>query len=168
MDTIMPKGIFPCQDGFILSSPLLAHWTRFLALMKNPELDSLQFPDDVLDTESELKGKIDILWYEWLSERTKKEVMEACQAVKFFVTAVATPQDAVEDPHFKGHGFWVGVDHPVTGKQTYPGAPIRIGPGSWQIRLPAPMIGQHNQEVYQDRLGYPEKELFEFQKAGII
>jgi crotonobetainyl-CoA:carnitine CoA-transferase CaiB-like acyl-CoA transferase len=168
MDTIMPKGIFPCRDGFILSSPLLAHWTRFVALMKNPELERLQFPDDVLETESEMKGKIDILWYEWLSERTKREVMEACQAVKFFVTAVATPRDAVEDPHFKGHGFWVEVDHPVTGKQTYPGAPIRIGPGSWQVRLPAPMIGQHNQEIYQDRLGYSKKELFEFQKTGMI
>jgi crotonobetainyl-CoA:carnitine CoA-transferase CaiB-like acyl-CoA transferase len=166
--TIMPGGVFPCQDGFVLSTPVLAHWPRFVALMGNPELAKLSFPDDVLDTESEMHGQIDIMWYEWLSERTKREAMEAGQAVKFFVTAIATPGDAVDDSHFKGHGFWVEADHPVTGKQTYPGAPVQIGKDSWQIRRPAPLIGQHNREVYEDRLGYSKKDIRKFEQSGLI
>ena len=166
--TIMPGGIFPCKDGFIASLPVLPHWPRFVALMGNPDLDKLEFPDEVLDTESDVKGEIDIMWYEWLSERTKKEAMEACQKEKFFVTAVSTPKDAVEDSHFKGHGFWVEADHPITGKQTYPGAPINIGKDSWLVRRPAPMIGQHNGEVYEGQLGYSEKGLTSLKNAGII
>ncbi len=167
-NTLMPGGIFPCKDGFIASLPVLAHWSRFLELMKYPELEKLEFPDDVLDTESEIKGEIDIMWYEWLSQRTKREVMEACQAVKYFVTAVSTPQDAVEDPHFKGHGFWVEAEHPVTGRQTYPGAPIKIGEDSWQIRRPAPLLGQHNGEIYGDQLGFSKEKFAELRQAGII
>jgi crotonobetainyl-CoA:carnitine CoA-transferase CaiB-like acyl-CoA transferase len=166
--TLMPGGTFPCKDGFIASLPILPHWTRFVQLMQDPELEKLNFPDDVLDTESETKGEIDIMWYEWLSQRTKREAMEACQSVKFFGTAVSTPQDAVEDSHFKGHGFWVEVEHPVTGKQTYPGAPINIGKGSWQARRPAPLLGQHNQEIFGNILGYSEDQLNELQEAGII
>ncbi|MBW2091949.1 MAG: CoA transferase [Deltaproteobacteria bacterium] len=163
---IMPGGIFPCKDGFIVSLPVLIHWPRFVALMNRPELEKIRFPDDMFDMD--IKGEIDVMWYEWLAERTKKEAMEAAQAVKFFVTAVSTPKDAVEDPHFEERGFWVEAEHPVTGKQVYPGAPLDVGEDSWQIRLPAPLLGQHNEEIYCGQLGYGRDELDELKKEGVI
>jgi CoA:oxalate CoA-transferase len=166
--TIMPGGVFPCRDGFIASFPVLAHWPRFVKLMKDPELEKLGFPDDVLNTESDTKGRIDIMWYEWLAQRTRREAMEECQAAKFFVTAVSTPKDAVEDLHFQERGFWVKAEHPLTGEQIYPGAPIEVGKGSWRVRRPAPLLGQHNQEVYEDHLGYSKGEIETFKKMGII
>jgi len=144
---IMPGGVFPCKDGFIASLPILPHWTRFLELMNNSDLEAVEYPDEVLDAEADIKGVIDVMWYDWLSERTKKEVMEECQAVKWFGTTINTPQDAVEDPQFTGRGFWVEAEHPVSGKQTYPGAPIKIGDDSWKLRKPAPMLGEHNEEI---------------------
>ena len=83
------------------------------------------------------------------------------------VTALSTPKDAVEDPQFVGRGFWVEADHPVSGKQTYPGAPVKIGERGWRIRRPAPRLGQHNREVLSG-LGYSEPEIDEFKKASII
>jgi len=162
---IMPHGIFPCKDGFITSSPILPHWPRFVKLMGNPELEKIRYPDDMFDMD--LKGEIDVMWYEWLENRTKKEVMETCQAVKWFSTAVNTPKDALEDPHFQGHGFWQEVDHPVSGKQAYPGAPMQIG-DSWRIRRPAPLLGQHNREIYGNRLGYSEEDLEKLKAEGVI
>jgi crotonobetainyl-CoA:carnitine CoA-transferase CaiB-like acyl-CoA transferase len=162
---IMPAGIYPCKEGYISSTPILPHWPRFVELMKRPELEKLTFPDDMLDMD--IKGELEVMWYEWLSERTAREVMEEAQAVKFFVTALSTPKDAVEDPQFVGRGFWVEADHPVSGKQTYPGAPVKIGEGGWRIRRPAPRLGQHNREVLSG-LGYSEPEIDEFQKTSII
>jgi crotonobetainyl-CoA:carnitine CoA-transferase CaiB-like acyl-CoA transferase len=161
----MPAGIYPCKEGYISSTPILPHWPRFVELMKRPELEKLTFPDDMFDMD--IKGEIEVMWYEWLSERTAREVMEEAQAVKFFVTALSTPKDAVEDPQFVGRGFWVEADHPVSGKQTYPGAPVKIGEGGWRIRRPAPRLGQHNREVLSG-LGYSEPEIDEFQKTSII
>ena len=166
--TLMPGGIFPCKDGFIASRPVLPHWPRFVELMKDPRLEKLSFPDDILDTEADIKGEIDIMWYEWLAQRTKQEAMEECQAVKFFATAVSAPKDAVEDPHFKERGFWVESEHPLSGRQTYPGAPINVGEDSWRVRRPAPMTGQHNMEVYGEQLGYSKKDITELQNEGII
>jgi crotonobetainyl-CoA:carnitine CoA-transferase CaiB-like acyl-CoA transferase len=93
--------------------------------------------------------------------------MEACQKVKWFSTAVNTPRDAVEDPHFRGHGFWQEAEHPVTGKQVYPGAPIKLG-DSWRINRAAPLLGEHNREVYGDQLGCSEEDLERLKAENII
>jgi crotonobetainyl-CoA:carnitine CoA-transferase CaiB-like acyl-CoA transferase len=162
---IMPAGIYPCKEGYVSSTPILPHWPRFVELMKNPELEKIKFPDDMFDMD--IKGEIDVMWYEWLSERTAREAMVEAQAVKFFVTALSTPKDAVEDPQFVDRGFWVEADHPVSGKQTYPGAPVRIGEDGWRIRRPAPVLGQHNHEVLSG-LGYSETEIDQFKNTGII
>ena len=162
---LMPGGVFPCKDGYIVSLPIFPHWPRFVELMKNPELERIRIPEDMFDMD--LKGEIDVMWYEWLSERTRYEAMEECQAVQWHGTAINTPKDAVEDPQFKERGFWVEAEHPVTGRQTYPGAPVKIGDDSWQIRRPAPMLGQHNEEIFS-KLGYGKKELENFEVNGAI
>ena len=133
--------------------------------MKHPDVDKIRFPEDIMDVD--IKGEIDVLWYDWLSERTKQEVMEQAQAVKWFATAINTPEDAVKDPHFKEHGFWVEAEHPVTGKQTYPGAPVKVGEDSWRIKRTAPGLGQHNQKIF-GRLGYGPEKIKELYKQGII
>jgi crotonobetainyl-CoA:carnitine CoA-transferase CaiB-like acyl-CoA transferase len=93
--------------------------------------------------------------------------MEEAQAVKYFITALSTPKDVMEDPQFIGRGFWVEVDHPVSGRQTYTGAPVKIGEDGWRVRSPAPMLGQHNQEILGG-LGFKETEIDQFNKNGII
>ncbi|MBW2087313.1 MAG: CoA transferase, partial [Deltaproteobacteria bacterium] len=164
---ILPFGTFPCQDGFIVSLPIVTHWPRFVELMKMPELaDRYNFPEDIFDMD--VKGEIDVMWYEWLAERTKEEAMADCQAARWFGTAVQTPRDVVEDSHFKERGFWQEVEHPVMGRLTYPGAPVRVGPDSWQVRLPAPTLGQHNAEVYIHQLGYTNEDLQKFKETGVI
>jgi hypothetical protein len=41
----------------------------------------------------------------------------------------------------------VEVDHPVTSKLTYAGAPVKAG-GFFKMRRPAPILGQHSEEIY--------------------
>ena len=55
--------------------------------------------------------------------------------------AMNTPKDAVKSPQFAERGFWVEVEHPVTGKQIYPGDPIHMESTQWKIRMPAPPFG---------------------------
>jgi crotonobetainyl-CoA:carnitine CoA-transferase CaiB-like acyl-CoA transferase len=162
----MPGGVYPCQDGFLLVMPILTHWSRFLALMKVPDLEKYNYPNDIVNVE--YKGEVDAIWYQWCAERTKRQAMEECQAVKFFGTTVQTPKDAVEDPHFNERGAWVQIEHPVTGKQIYPGAPIKMGEAPWQVRMPAPTIGQHNIEVYCDQLGYSREDVIRLRESNVI
>ena len=141
---IMPTGIFPCKDGLVRTQGGLPYWERFVKLF--PEFEKFSWPEDVLDVENN-KPEVDVAWYEWCAERTKQEIMEACQAVKFWGVAVNTPKDSIIDPHLRSRNFWVEADHPVTGRQIYPGDPLHAESSPWRIRTPAPLLGQHNEEI---------------------
>ena len=60
------------------------------------------------------------------------------------------------------------VDHPEAGKVRYPGPPFRFSKTPWEIERRAPMLGEHNSEIYCGRLGYLKNDLVQFRRAGII
>jgi crotonobetainyl-CoA:carnitine CoA-transferase CaiB-like acyl-CoA transferase len=103
----------------------------------------------------------------WLLERNMREIVAEAQAAGVMSTPVNTPGSLLSDPHFRKRGFWVEIDHPVPGKLTYPGAPIKMGDGGWRMRRPAPLLGEHNEEVYGE-LGYGREDLVQLRQAGII
>src|SRR4030042_113554 len=141
---IHPTGVYPCLDGYVRAYSGLTHWERFLELF--PQFEGFNYPEDVLDVENN-KPEVDVVWYEWCAERTRQETMETCQSGKYWVTAINTPRDFISDPQMKARGFWVEVDHPVTGKQIYPGDPLHAESSPWRVRRPAPLLGQHTQEL---------------------
>ena len=113
------------------------------------------------------KAEFEAIWFPWIMERTKKEIIDSLQAAGVLCGWLSTTQDLVEDPHWKERGTFAEIDHPVTGKLTYPGAPIHMAEGGWQVRRPAPLLGQHNEEVY-GRLGYSKEDLVKLRERGVI
>ena len=145
---ITPSGVFPCKDGFVRAAGGIMFWDRFAKIF--PELGEMfTYPDDVLNVEDN-KPIVDALWYDWCLDHTKEEIMETCQKAKYFCMAVNTPKDAVNCPQFAERGFWVEAEHPVTGKQIYPGDPVNMELTKWQVRMPAPLLGQHTEEVMKE------------------
>ena len=61
----------------------------------------------------------------------------------------------------------VDVEHPVTGNFKYPGAPFRAEEMPWQVKRAAPLLGQHNEEVY-GALGYTKEDLVRLRETGVI
>ncbi|MBE0481716.1 MAG: CoA transferase, partial [Dehalococcoidia bacterium] len=59
-------------------------------------------------------------------------------------------------------------DHPSAGALKYPGAPYKLSRTPWKLRQGAPLLGQHNEEIYCKRLGYSREELVRLRKAGAI
>ena len=70
------------------------------------------------------------------------------QEIGMAVGAIYSPEEAMEDPHFRARGFPTEVDHPELGqKVTYPGAPYRFEKTPWRIDRRAPALGEHNDEI---------------------
>ncbi len=162
---ITPTGVYPTKDGFIRAAGGIIFWPRFAAAF--PDIGAkYTWPDDVLNMDN--KGVVDAFWYPWCLDRTKQEIMEYMQKFKYFTTAINTPIDVIESPQLKERGFWVEVEHPVSGKQIYPGNPLKSEDPWWQVRMPAPLLGQHNEEFLCDKLGYSKDDLVKLREAGVI
>ena len=71
-------------------------------------------------------------------------------------------------PHLQARDFFVDVDHPVVGRAQYPGMAVRLPGETITGSQPAPLLGQHNAEVFGRELGYPPEDLVSLRQHGII
>jgi CoA:oxalate CoA-transferase len=82
---------------------------------------------------------------------------------------VNTAQDVVESPQFNARNFFVEMEHPKMGKiEKFPSSPYRFSKTPWKIERPAPLLGEHNELIYCQRLGYTQEELVRFKESEII
>jgi len=102
-------------------------------------------------------------------EHTKEEIYEEAIRRRLFIDPVATISDLLENPQLSARAFWQEVDHPELGTAiTYPGAFVRLSEASCRIRHRAPLIGEHNEEIYEKELGLSKEELVVLKQAGGI
>jgi crotonobetainyl-CoA:carnitine CoA-transferase CaiB-like acyl-CoA transferase len=80
---------------------------------------------------------------------------------------VATAPDLLESPQLKHRNFFVELDHPVAGAWKYPSGPFKASQTPWKDSR-APLLGEHNQEVFCGRLGLATAELAILRQAGAI
>ena len=170
---VYPYTILPCKDGFMSMIAIQGYqWKRFLELMGGGEVPEWYSKDPRFQDRREISLKhadeMDALLAPWLTSHTKKELYQMCLEKRIPFSPVKNIGEVVEDEHLKVREYFVEIDHPVAGKFKYPGAPGKMSETPWAIERPAPLLGQHNEEIYCHRLGYSTEELTELHRGGII
>jgi len=161
-------GVFPCKDGYVSLLGSSVFFPKMAAMLGMPEL--LQHPrfGNILEHGNpEVAEEFLAILLPWLQERTKKEIWEAAQAQKMLSSPVYTPEDLLREPHYQEREFWTQVNHPTAGSVTQPGAPFKMSRTPWRVTRPAPLLGEHNQEVL-GALGYSGKDLVLLRQQGAI
>ena len=166
----LPSGAIPCEDGFVTVSVVPpARWTRFMEMIGRPDLiDDPDFRRPDAWTDPATKDRIDLLFYPWLADRTKQEIMEEAQAARIASGAIKNVVEVLEDPHLRERRFWQEGDHPMAGPLPYAGPSFRMEGDGWQLRSTAPLLGQHNEEVLLGQLGFSPQELAILREGGSI
>jgi crotonobetainyl-CoA:carnitine CoA-transferase CaiB-like acyl-CoA transferase len=166
---MLPRGIYPCLDGYISIHVAHEWWPRLARMLDRPDLlTDPKFATPAARTDVEHQAEFDAFFYPWLLERGKQEIMERAQAARVLATAVNTPEEVMGDPHFRARSFFVEVPHPDAGHVTQPGAPFRMSATPWRIRRCAPRLGEHNEEVYAGILGLSREELVVLREQRVI
>jgi crotonobetainyl-CoA:carnitine CoA-transferase CaiB-like acyl-CoA transferase len=144
---LYPWGMYECKDGLIfLVIPESDQWTRLVELMGSPEWASWAiFQDAFMRAENwdVLKPYLD----EWIKEWTVSDLWRAGQERRICFAPVFTMSQLPEQEQLRARTFFVDVTHPQAGTLTHLGPPYQLHDPWWQIRRPAPLLGEHNDEV---------------------
>src|SRR3989442_11055106 len=99
--------------------------------------------------------------------RPKHQVMAAIASLGIPCGAVQDTVEVMNDPHLMERGMLAEVQHPVVGSFVMPGCPVRLEDSPVQV-TPAPVLGQHNEEVYAEMLGYTPEQVRQLKERGIL
>ncbi len=73
-----------------------------------------------------------------------------------------------EDPQVQHRGLRVEMPEPAAGKAAFVASPLRFSESPVEYRLPPPLLGEHNQEVFEDLLGMSPEEIARLRASGVI
>jgi CoA:oxalate CoA-transferase len=82
--------------------------------------------------------------------------------------AINTLDAVVAHPQVAARGALVECAHPVAGRTRMVAPPVRMSETPGAVRLPAPLLGQHTEEVLRARLGLGKKEIARLKNEGVI
>ena len=106
---------------------------------------------------------------DFLMTKTKKELLEEAVKRGIMMAPCATMADIMEKRQLEAREFWKKVDHPELGDViTYPGAPVRSSDTPWKMHCRAPLIGEHNDEIYKNELGFTNEEITTMKSRNTI
>jgi crotonobetainyl-CoA:carnitine CoA-transferase CaiB-like acyl-CoA transferase len=161
-------GIMPCKDGFVIFWCVQSHeWERLKKLMGNPawtEEKKFKEFDSVILNGEEANAYV----LEWLMKYTADELYHMGQAAKVPFGRVMTAEDLLNSEQLKAREFFVPIQHPSIGTVKYPSAPYKLSETPWRVDCPAPLLGEHNEEIYTKRLAYPKEYLARLRESGIV
>ncbi len=174
MAPVAPCGVYPCQPGgpndyvYIYTSrwPGSPQWKRLLTVIGRSDVNG----DPRFDTPDSRyihRAEVDAMISAWTRQRTKVAAMEALGRADVPAGAVFTTTELSADPYLRKRGTIATMEHPVRGAVVMPGFPIKMSASDVPI-LPAPLLGQHNDEVYGGLLGLSADEIGALQKTGVI
>jgi CoA:oxalate CoA-transferase len=104
----------------------------------------------------------------WVSKMTVNEVVETLVKARVPVAPVLNLEEVINDPHTQAREMIVEVDHPVVGKVKMPGFPIKFSETPVIIKTPAPLLGEHTEEVLTTLLGLKKEEIKKLREDGVI
>jgi len=172
---------YPAKDGFIIGTlsimgggggQALADWMKKEGITEYTANVEEDLKLGALRTQGLTQEVVDKR-EEWLRNVLPRySVAEFCnqaQKKRIEVVPAVTIKDIAEDDSLRERGFYVDLEHPELGRKiTYPRIPFKSSEDLYEVSRRAPLIGEHNEEIYLGEIGLTEEELFRLKEAGII
>ena len=158
--------LLPCKDGWFYIRAFPHEWPRLARALDLPELEG---DDRFIDMQSRSRhaAELNEIILSKLVDYSKKEVYDRLQRHKVSTAYLANVEDLFQSEQYQAHGFFVTIDHPEAGPLAYPGAFAALGDLEWKHGR-APLLGEHNAEIFCDDLGYSRQDLVRLRQLGVI
>jgi len=142
-------------------------WAQYCDLLGRRDLiDHPKFKTNPLrcDNRREL---IPILQHE-MQKKTAHEWFDIFERHAIPYSPINTLKQICEDPHIAHRKMLVEIDQPIVGKMRVCASPLKLSETPGEVYAPAPMLGEHSEQVLRDVLGYSREKIAQLQKEGVI
>ncbi len=161
-------GRMECADGYVVLFIVEdSHWRGLVNLMGNPDWASGKewnsFPYRMGHL-FEIGEKMD----EWAKTQKKEDFHHQGSARGFSVGTMYNAEEVLNNRQYLARDYFVDVEHPQAGKFRYAGWPYKMTASPPRVSRPAPLLGQHNDEVLRDILGYSDGECRALRESDAI
>lgn len=161
------KGFIKVKDGYIgLNASGRNPWQAFADFLGVPELITERF--NTSSARSRNARELNELLQAVLQDREKEEFWHRAVANSFTFQMVQRPEEARHSPQLAARDFFTEVTHPHDGTVTVPGDTYGFSETPWLAPRPAPLLGEHNADIYGGELGYSREELSHLRESGVI
>jgi benzylsuccinate CoA-transferase BbsF subunit len=166
----VPHNAYPCmgRDRWVaIAIATDAEWQAFCKVIGRPEwTEDLRFATFMGRKQHE--DELDRLVGEWTKDYLAEEVMLLLQKASIAAGVTSTCQDLFEDPQLRHRQHFVRLNHKEIGSMAYRAPAYRMSKTPAQLVRPAPCLGEHNEFVYEQVLGYSDDEVANMLAEGII
>jgi len=176
--TVMQKETWECKDGWISFRIMGGAYGRGIQpLVDWMKSDGIAGPlsnidwsqVDIMTMTQEESDVWEDAFAKFFRQHTVKEIYDEAIKRRIYLLPAYTPKQITEDIQLKARDFWTKIDHEELGQAlTYPGPAVRLSETPMHIGPRAPLIGEHNQEIYEKELGLSKEELVILKENGII
>jgi benzylsuccinate CoA-transferase BbsE subunit len=147
-------GVWPCADGYVELNVVAGQFDRVRAMLgRPPELDDPAFDPPTAIADPNLSERFYSVFIPWMAERDRQTVWAEGQRAHILCAPLYTMEDVFRDPSLRERGFFHEVEREGTGRHEMPGRPFLMSQTPWELRRPAPRVGEHSLEILTE-LGY--------------
>jgi benzylsuccinate CoA-transferase BbsF subunit len=165
-----PHGIYPAEgeDCWVaIACRDDGDWAALAEVVAEPWAADPRFA--TLDGRLEHEDELDRLMSAWSCRRPAGDTAARLQGKSIPATQVQRPEDRIErDANTREWGLWPTVEHTAMGEVRVDGLPVHLSRTDWQMERGGPCLGEHNDYVLGDVLGYSAQEIAAFRAEGVI
>ncbi|MFQ6029603.1 MAG: CaiB/BaiF CoA transferase family protein [Dehalococcoidia bacterium] len=156
-------GVLPAQDGYVELLTLESHqWESLTRFLGNPDWATEEKFREPAKYGPELNRQL----REWFSQHPKEWLYHEGQSQGVPISPYYSPAEVFHSPQQAERDFYAAIQHPEAGSYNYAGLPFHFGETPEQLTR-APLLGEHNRQVYQ-QLGYSPEDIVDLAQAGAI
>jgi crotonobetainyl-CoA:carnitine CoA-transferase CaiB-like acyl-CoA transferase len=171
------RYLWPCKDGYVswrifggglgVKTRALVEWMESEG--KAGELSGVEWTKvDYLTTTAETFDRWQSIFSAFFKTHTKEELCRKALDKGIVLLPASTPDDLLHDRQLVARNFWQEVKHDeLCAGLVYPGSAFKSSEYSTEITR-APLIGEHNGDIYENELGYSREELAILKNNGVI
>ena len=166
--SICPYGVYRSKEGFIVFAVAEHQWGALVRTMGKPEFEH----DERYATQiarcarrPEVRAHIEAWLQTFADDATPLRLLAAARVPSAPILEIA---QVPEHPQIKARGLFQDLSHPELGSTPVARSPFQLSTMEMKIPFRAPYLGEHNEEILGERLGYTPAQLASLYDNGVI